>query len=93
MAEGEDGFGIDILLMVAVPSARQHRGMGVSHVGSVAHVIVAFALVLGGEEVGGDLGAVNALPAEGIVGHGVAFVPADLAHYPFIPVKKESVHE
>ena len=63
------------LLAEALVGAEHVAGDQVGAVGGVDAVVFVF---LGGEEVGGHLGAIDALPVEHFVGHAVGVVPAEL---------------
>ncbi len=63
-------------LLVAIVGADHHARICGANVGTA--VCGKLAQISRGQEVGIDRCAVDALPAEGVVGHGVGVVPADL---------------
>ena len=78
VSEGQKGLFGQLLLLEAVVRTGHHSRVGSAYVGGISRRNTTGGNVLSGQEIGVDLGAVDSFPQEGIVGHHVGIVPADL---------------
>ena len=94
VAEGNERFVVQLLLLVALPGACHLRGRDVRHIGGADFIRLSALGVLRGQKIGVDPGAVNALPQKGVAGHFVGVVPADFGgHEPIHAAFTENLRE